>query len=114
PGARRRPLPYRRRALALVANRAIAPDSKLAVGDWVTEDVAVPGLTAVDGNNHACGRWTCRLAPTPRVRCGRRCSSPPRTCSTLGSTCSSWHHLDLLRGDDQDEADAVLRRFGHS
>ena len=33
---------------ALVANRAVAPASKLAAADWVTHDVAVPGLAGMD------------------------------------------------------------------
>ena len=33
---------------ALVANRAIAPTSKLQASEWATHDVAVPGLKAID------------------------------------------------------------------
>jgi transposase len=33
---------------ALVANRAIEPMSKLSAAEWVTEDVLVPGLVAMD------------------------------------------------------------------
>jgi hypothetical protein len=33
---------------ALVANRAVAPASKLAAADWVSHDVAVPGLAGMD------------------------------------------------------------------
>jgi hypothetical protein len=44
----------RERALfALVANRAIAPGSKPAAGEWATCDVVIPGLAALDGNNQA-------------------------------------------------------------
>ncbi len=38
---------------ALVANRAVAPGSKLAAGQWVTHDAAIPGLDVLDGNNQA-------------------------------------------------------------
>ncbi|MEN3265193.1 hypothetical protein [Pseudonocardia sp.] len=38
---------------ALVANRAVAPASKLAAGEWVTRDAAVPGLDSLDGNDQA-------------------------------------------------------------
>jgi transposase len=33
---------------ALVCNRALAPCSKLAAAEWVCEDVAIPGLEAID------------------------------------------------------------------
>ena len=33
---------------ALVANRAIAPMSKLSAAEWVSEDVIIPGLAAMD------------------------------------------------------------------
>ncbi len=33
---------------ALVANRALAPCSKLAAAEWVSQDVAIPGLEAMD------------------------------------------------------------------
>jgi hypothetical protein len=39
---------------ALVANRALAPSSKLAAADWVTHDVHIPGLAATDDD--ACYR----------------------------------------------------------
>src|SRR4029453_6813166 len=33
---------------ALVANRAVAPMSKLSAAEWVGEDAAIPGLSAMD------------------------------------------------------------------
>jgi transposase len=39
--------PVERALFALVANRALAPVSKLAVEEWVAEEVAVPGLAEV-------------------------------------------------------------------
>ncbi len=39
--------PVERALFALVANRALAPMSKLAVEEWVAEEVALPGLTKV-------------------------------------------------------------------
>ena len=38
---------------ALVANRAIAPGSKLAAGEWASRDVVVPDLPGLDGNSQA-------------------------------------------------------------
>jgi len=39
--------PVERALFALVANRALAPSSKLAVEEWVAEEVALPGLAGV-------------------------------------------------------------------
>src|SRR4051794_41315647 len=47
-GGRRFGTDMERVAFALVANRALAPVSKLAAADWVTHDVAIPGLPAMD------------------------------------------------------------------
>jgi hypothetical protein len=43
-GARRFGTDLERVAFALVANRALAPASKLAAAEWITQDVAIPGL----------------------------------------------------------------------
>jgi Transposase DDE domain len=55
-GARGRPREEsaERVLFALVANRALAPSSKLAAADWVTHDVHVPGLPAT--SDDACYR----------------------------------------------------------
>lgn len=45
--ARRFQVPVERLIFALVANRALAPRSKLAIEDWVAHEVAVPGLEEV-------------------------------------------------------------------
>lgn len=47
-GPRRFSTDMERVLFALVANRAIDPCSKLAAAEWVTYDVAIPGLTAMD------------------------------------------------------------------
>ena len=47
-GARRFTTDVERVLFALVANRAIDPASKLAAAEWVTHDVAIPGLDAMD------------------------------------------------------------------
>src|SRR4051812_19505773 len=47
-GGRRFGTDVERVAFALVANRALAPASKLAAADWATHDVAIPGLPAMD------------------------------------------------------------------
>jgi hypothetical protein len=57
-GGRRFGTDVERVVFALVANRALAPASKLAAADWVTCDVAIPG----------CRRWT-TIRPTGRWTC---------------------------------------------
>ena len=47
-GARRFSTDVERVLFALVANRAIAPTSKLAAAEWASEDVAIPGLAGMD------------------------------------------------------------------
>jgi hypothetical protein len=47
-GARRFATDVERVLFALVANRALAPCSKLAAAEWVCEDVAIPGLERMD------------------------------------------------------------------
>jgi hypothetical protein len=40
-----------RALFALVCNRAIAPDSKLAAAEWATNDAAIPGLRALEAQH---------------------------------------------------------------
>jgi hypothetical protein len=47
-GTRRFATDVERVLFALVANRALAPCSKLAAAEWASEDVAIPGLAAMD------------------------------------------------------------------
>ena len=47
-GARRFTTDVERVLFALVANRALAPCSKLAAAEWASHDVAIPGLEAMD------------------------------------------------------------------
>ncbi len=47
-GARRFATDVERVLFALVANRALAPCSKLAAAEWACEDVAIPGLVRMD------------------------------------------------------------------
>ena len=66
PAARRdaaRPAATERVLFALVANRALAPSSKLAAAGWVTHDVHVPGLA--ETSDDACYRamdWLLEVA----------------------------------------------------
>ncbi len=47
-GTRRFATDVERVLFALVANRALAPCSKLAAAEWASEDVAIPGLVRMD------------------------------------------------------------------
>src|SRR3954453_24223011 len=47
-GRRRFGTDVERVLFALVANRALAPASKLAAAEWATHDVAIPGLAGMD------------------------------------------------------------------
>lgn len=61
----RRPEITERVLFALVANRALAPSSKLAAAGWVSDDVHVPGLAEV--SEDACYRamdWLLEVEPT--------------------------------------------------
>ena len=61
----RRPEVTERVLFSLVANRALAPSSKLAAAGWVTRDVHVPGLQEV--SEDACYRamdWLLQVEPT--------------------------------------------------
>jgi transposase len=49
-GPRRFSTDVERVLFALVANRALAPCSKLAAAEWATQDAAIPGLEAMDDN----------------------------------------------------------------
>ena len=51
-GARHFVTDVERVLFALVANRALAPCSKLAAAEWASEDVVIPGLAAMD-DDHA-------------------------------------------------------------
>ena len=71
----------------LVANRALAPSSKLAAADWINHDVHIDGLPAdlrrrlLPGDGLAARR--------PRTARDAGCFARSRTCSTSRSTCCS-------------------------
>lgn len=114
-GPRRFRTDIERILFALVANRAIAPDSKRAAGAWVTEDIVVPGLATMDGNNHALRAMDLLI------------SADAQGAVQEAVFFAAAHLLNLevdliffdttstyFERDDQDETDQALRRFGHS
>ena len=68
---------------ALVANRALAPSSKLAAASWIAHDVHLPGLT---GGDYRVRR---RLLPGDGLADQRAGPSWPAGCSTRWRTCST-------------------------
>jgi hypothetical protein len=74
---RRRVTPAVERLLfSLVANRALAPTSKLAALEWAQNDAWLPGVSELGGDPQIFYRAMDFL---PR-RCSARCSSPWPTC----------------------------------
>ena len=73
-GTRRDPV-VERVLFALVANRALAPSSKLAATSWVAHDVHLPGLTGGHGVRR-------RLLPGDGLAHQRARTSWPAGCST--------------------------------
>jgi hypothetical protein len=81
-GTRRDPI-VERVVFTLVANRALAPCSKLAATGWLADRVHIPGIEAT--SDDACYRamdWL--LAVEPQL--ARGCSTRSHTCSTSKST----------------------------
>src|ERR687883_671691 len=100
---------------ALVANRAVAPGSKLAAGEWVTCDAAIPGLDALDGNNQALRAMDLLVEADTQGAVQEAVFFAAAHLLNLEvdliffDTTSTY-----FERDEQDEADEALRRFGHS
>ncbi|MDX3097737.1 IS1634 family transposase [Streptomyces sp. ME19-03-3] len=102
---------------ALVANRAVAPGSKLAAGEWATRDVVVPGLPELDGNNQALramdllieGDATGAVQETVFFAAAHLLNL--EVDLIFFDTTSTYFERD---GEDEDGGDEALRRFGHS
>jgi transposase len=102
---------------ALVANRAIAPGSKLAAGEWATHDVVVPGLPQLDGNNQALramdllieGDATGAVQETVFFAAAHLLNL--EVDLIFFDTTSTYFERD---GEDDEGGDEALRRFGHS
>jgi transposase len=100
---------------ALVANRAVAPASKLAAWEWVTRDAAVPGLDSLDGNNQALRAMDLLVTPTSPARCTVFFAAAHLLNLEVDliffDTTSTYFERDEEAGAE--DADS-LRRFGHS
>ena len=82
-----RPAAVERVLFALVANRALAPSSKLAAAGWVTQRRAHP--RPARGHRRRLLPGDGLAASRSRPSWPRRCSPRSRTCSTSRSTCCS-------------------------
>ena len=99
---------------ALVANRAVAPMSKLSAAEWVCEDAAIPGLSAMDEDQAYRAMDLLVDADTQ----GRVQESVFFAVANLLNL-----EVDLLffdttstyfERDDEDPGEDAFRRFGHS
>ena len=99
---------------ALVANRAVAPMSKLSAAEWVREDAAIPGLSTMD-DDHAYRAMDLLVDADTTGRVQEAVFFAVANLLNL--------EVDLLffdttstyfERDDEDTGDEALRRFGHS
>ena len=101
---------------ALVANRAIAPSSKLAAAEWVSCDAAVPGLEAMD-KDQAMRAMDLLVGADTQAAVQESVFFAAAHLLNLEvdliffDTTSTYSERD--EEADADEADS-LRRFGHS
>lgn len=101
---------------ALVANRAIAPGSKLAAGEWASCDVAVPGLGELDGNNQALRAMDLLVDAGTQAKVQEAVFFAAAHLLNLEvdliffDTTSTYFERD----DEDNDSDEALRRFGHS
>jgi transposase len=113
-GPRRFSTDVERVLFALVANRAIAPMSKLSAAEWVREDAAIPGLSTMD-DDHA---YRAMDLLVDADTTGRVQESVFFAVANLLNL-----EVDLLffdttstyfERDDEDAGHDALRRYGHS
>jgi hypothetical protein len=87
-GARRFATDVERVLFALVANRALAPCSKLAAAEWASQDVAIPGLERMD-DDQAYRALDLLVEANAEAKVQEAVFLPAPTCSISRSTCSS-------------------------
>lgn len=102
---------------ALVANRAIAPGSKLAAGEWATRDTLIPGLPELDGNNQALRAMDLLIEGDTEGAVQEAVFFAAAHLLNLEvdliffDTTSTYFERDR---EDDEAGDEALRRFGHS
>jgi transposase len=99
---------------ALVANRAVAPMSKLSAAEWVREDAAIPGLSTMD-DDHAYRAMDLLVDADTTGRVQEAVFFAVANLLNL--------EVDLLffdttstyfERDDEDAGEDAFRRYGHS
>src|SRR5438552_1370674 len=99
---------------ALVANRAVAPMSKLSAAEWVREDTAIPGLSTMD-EDHAYRAMDLLVDADTQGRVQESVFFAVANLLNL--------EVDLLffdttstyfERDEEEDGDQAFRRFGHS
>jgi hypothetical protein len=107
-----------RTLFALVANRAIAPASKLAAGEWATYDAVIPGLAVLDGNNQALRAMDLLVEADVRAQVQEAVFFAAAHLLNLEvdlvffDTTSTYFERD--EADNPDGEGSSLRQYGHS
>jgi transposase len=116
-GPRRFRTDLERVIFALVANRAVAPSSKLAAADWATNTVMIPGLIRMD-KDQAIRAMDLLVTADARGQVSEAVFFAAANLLNLQvdvvffDTTSTYFERD---GEDEAEEDGQgLRRFGHS
>jgi hypothetical protein len=113
-GGRRFTTDVERVVFALVANRAIAPASKLAAAEWAGADVAIPGLAAMD-EDQAYRAMDLLVAADAQAKVQEAVFFAVANLLNL--------EVDLLlfdttstyfERDDEEHGEGAFRRYGHS
>jgi transposase len=118
-GPRRFRTDVERVIFALVANRAVAPSSKLAAADWVTHTVAIPGLHGMD-KDQAMRAMDLLVSADAQGEVSRAVFFSAANLLNLEvdliffDTTSTYFERDGEPEADQDDGGGGLRRFGHS
>lgn len=116
-GSRNFQAPVERAIFAMVANRALAPKSKLAVEDWVRSDVVIDGLTEIPV--HQLYRAMDFLLETgeelqKQVFCSVADLLNLEVDLIYFDTTSTYFETEMGGEDADDEDQGLLRRRGHS
>jgi len=118
-GGRRFGTDVERVVFALVANRALAPASKLAAADWVTCDVAIPGLPAMD-DDQAYRAMDLLVEADTDAKVQEAVFFAVANLLNLEvdllffDTTSTYFERDTEDPPTLDEAEPGFRRYGHS
>jgi hypothetical protein len=109
-----------RALFALVCNRAIRPESKLAAAEWATQDAAIPGLEGLEVQ-HAYRAMDVLASADAEGKVQEAVFFAVADLLNLEvdllffDTTSTYFEIeDEDQGDNDDDHSGPLRRFGHS